>query len=147
MSSTYLDLTNELLRELNEVTLTTATFANAVGVQQHVKDSLNRAYFDIINEEPQWPYLAVAESGDTDPMYGNVYVETTAGTRFYALTPASSEITTDYGSIECDNFYTTNAGVSGETASYVSRNLRVMPPEAWQDVLCMSENADDAGTQ
>jgi hypothetical protein len=49
MSSTYLDLTNELLRELNEVTLTTATFANAVGVQQHVKDSLNRAYFDIIN--------------------------------------------------------------------------------------------------
>ena len=100
MSSTYLDLTNELLRELNEVTLTIATFANAVGVQQHVKDSLNRAYFDIINEEPQWPYLAVAESGDTDPMYGNVYVETTAGTRFYELKPASSSITTDYGSID-----------------------------------------------
>ena len=38
MSSTYLDLTNELLRELNEVTLTSATFTSAVGVQQHVKD-------------------------------------------------------------------------------------------------------------
>ena len=62
MATTYLALTNELLRELNEVTLTSTTFANAVGVQQHVKDSLNRAYYDIVNEEPQWPYLAVAES-------------------------------------------------------------------------------------
>ena len=70
MSSTYLDLTNELLRELNEVTLTSATFTSAVGVQQHVKDALNRSYFDIINEEPQWPFLAVNESGETDPMYG-----------------------------------------------------------------------------
>ena len=35
--ATYLTLTNELLRELNEVALTSATFANAVGVQQHAK--------------------------------------------------------------------------------------------------------------
>ena len=46
MSTSYLDLTNELLRELNEVTLTNGTFSTAVGVQQHVKDSLNRAYFE-----------------------------------------------------------------------------------------------------
>ena len=90
MATSYLDLTNELLRELNEVTLTTATFAGAVGVQQHVKDSLNRAYFDIINQEPQWPFLSVAESGTTDPMYGNVYVETVAGTRWYELKESSS---------------------------------------------------------
>ena len=50
MSTTYLELTNELLRELNEVTLTVGTFQNAVGVQQHVKDALNRSYFDIINQ-------------------------------------------------------------------------------------------------
>ena len=66
MSSTYLELTNELLRELNEVALTSSTFASALGVQQHVKDSINRAYFDIITEEPQWPFLSVAESGAVD---------------------------------------------------------------------------------
>lgn len=147
MATSYLDLTNELLRELNEVTLTTATFAGAVGVQQHVKDSLNRAYFDIINQEPQWPFLSVAESGTTDPMYGNVYVETVAGTRFYELKPSSSDITTDYSSIDWDNFYLTTVGVSGETAPYTSRNLRFLTTEEWKDTRRVSENLDDADSQ
>ena len=30
--ATYLSLTNELLREMNEVALTSSTFANAIGV-------------------------------------------------------------------------------------------------------------------
>jgi len=42
MATTYLELTNELLRELNEVALTSTTFGAALGVQQHVKDSVNR---------------------------------------------------------------------------------------------------------
>ena len=41
--ATYLSLTNEILREMNEVALTSSTFANAIGVQQHVKDVINRA--------------------------------------------------------------------------------------------------------
>ena len=147
MATSYLDLTNELLRELNEVTLTTATFAGAVGVQQHVKDSLNRAYFDIINQEPQWPFLSVAESGTTDPMYGNVYVETVAGTRFYELKPSSSDITTVYSSIDWDNFYLTTVGVSGETTPYTSRNLRFLTTEEWKDTRRVSENLDDADSQ
>ena len=147
MATSYLDLTNELLRELNEVTLTTATFAGAVGVQQHVKDSLNRGYFDIINQEPQWPFLSVAESGTTDPMYGNVYVETVAGTRFYELKPSSSDITTDYSSIDWDNFYVTTVGVSGETTPYTSRNLRFLTTEEWKDTRRVSENLDDADSQ
>ena len=135
------------MRELNEVTLTTATFAGAVGVQQHVKDSLNRGYFDIINQEPQWPFLSVAESGTTDPMYGNVYVETVAGTRFYELKPSSSDITTDYSSIDWDNFYLTTVGVSGETTPYTSRNLRFLTTEEWKDTRRVSENLDDADSQ
>ena len=51
MAATYLEITNELLRELNEVALTSATFAGAIGVQQHIKDCVNRAYLDIVNEE------------------------------------------------------------------------------------------------
>ena len=60
--ATFLTLTNELLRELNEVALTSSTFANAIGVQQHAKDCINRGYLDIVNEEPQWPFLATDES-------------------------------------------------------------------------------------
>ena len=37
MASTYLDLTNEVLRELNEIPLTSANFANAIGLQKFVK--------------------------------------------------------------------------------------------------------------
>ena len=113
MATTYLQLTNELLRELNELPLTTANFATAVGVQQHVKDSVNKAYLDIVNYEPQWPFLATAESGTTDPMYGNVVVDTVAGQRFYELKTASDSITTDYGSVDWDNFYLTTVGVDG----------------------------------
>ena len=54
--ATFLNLTNELLRELNEVVLTSANFGSAIGVQAHAKDSVNRAYLDIVNEEPQWPF-------------------------------------------------------------------------------------------
>jgi hypothetical protein len=147
MSTTYLELTNEILRELNEVPLDAGTFDNAVGIQQHIKNALNRAYFDIINEEPQWPFLSVAESGTTDPMYGNVSVSTTAGTRWYELKPASDNIRNDYGSVDWDNFYITTVGVTGETAPYTSCNLRYTTTEEWKDYLRVSENLDDADSQ
>jgi len=147
MATTYLDLTNELLRELNEVVLSSSTFSGAVGVQQHVKDAVNRAYFDIVTEETQWPFLAVAESGAVDPMYGNVYVETEIGTRFYELKAASSSITTDYSAIDWNNFYLTTVGVTDEVAPYQARNLRFMTIEAWKDFRRTPENIDDADTQ
>lgn len=145
--ATYLDLANELLREMNEVELTSSSFASAVGIQQHVKDSINRAYLDIVNEEPQWPFLALNLSGETDPMYGNVYVETVAGQRWYNLKSASSSLVTDYGYIDWDNFYLTTVGVSGETAPYEARNLRFTTIEEWKDYRRISENLDDADTQ
>jgi len=43
MATTYLQLTNELLREMNEVALTSSNFASAIGIQAHVKDCVNRA--------------------------------------------------------------------------------------------------------
>ena len=144
MATTFLQLSNELLRELNEVVLTSANFSDAIGIQQHAKDCINRAYLDIVNEEPQWPFLATGESGATDPFYGNVVVETTAGTRWYELKESSSDITTDYGSIDWDNFYLTTIGVTGESAPYVSKNLKFMTTEKWKDFRRASENADDA---
>jgi len=145
--ATYLNLTNELLRELNEVVLTSANFSAAVGIQAHAQDCINRAYSDIVMAEPQWAFLATGESGATDPFYGNVYVETVAGTRWYELKASSSSITADYGSIDWDNFYLTTIGVSGASSPYTSQNLKFVTTEEWKDHLRESENIDDADTQ
>jgi len=145
--ATYLNLTNELLRELNEVVLTSSNFSSAVGIQAHAQDCINRAYSDIVMAEPQWAFLATGESGATDPFYGNVYVETVAGTRWYELKASSSSITADYGSIDWDNFYLTTISVSGESAPYVSSNLSFVTTEEWKDHLREAENADDADAQ
>lgn len=147
MSATYLELTNVLLRELNEVPLTTANFSDAIGIQAHVKDCVNRAYIDIINEEPTWPFLAVAVSGTVDPMYGNVKVETTEGQRWYLLKSGSTSSTTDYGFIDWASFYITTIGVTGETAPYTSKTLRYITTEEWKDYYRNSENIDDAESQ
>ena len=147
MATTYLELTNEILRELNEVPLTAVDFDSARGIQVHVKNSINRAYMDIINQEPQWPFLSVAASGDVDPMYGNVAVSTTEGQRWYTLKSDSTSIRDDYGSVDWDNFYMTTVGVTGETAPYVGTNLRYTTTEEWKDFVRVSENLDDADTQ
>jgi hypothetical protein len=147
MATTYLDITNEVLRELNEVPLTSANFANAKGIQKFVKDSVNKAIFDIANQEPQLPFFAVNLSGETDPFYGNVTVATTAGTRWYKLKSDSSSITTDYASIDWDDFYVTTINVDGETTPYVSRGLKFLTLDDWKRYYRDSENADDADTQ
>jgi len=147
MATTYLDLTNELLRELNEVPLESGNFSTAIGVQAHVKDSLNKAYFDIINQEPQWPFLSAGESGEVDPMYGNVYVETVAGQRYYELKASSDSIINDYGSVDWDNFYITTVGVTDETAPFTGTNLRFTTTQEWKSFRRIGENLDDADTQ
>ena len=119
MATTFLTLTNEILRELNEIELTAATFANAKGIQNFVKNSINKSINDIANQEPQLPFFAVAASGETDPFYGNVTVASVAGTRWYTLKSGSFSITTDYSSIDWDDFYLTTINVSGETAPFV----------------------------
>jgi len=140
MATTYLQLTNELLRELNEVALTSANFSTAIGIQQHVKDCVNRAYLDIVTEEPTWPFLAVAESGTVNPYYGNVSVDTVAGTRWYELKPSSNSLVTDYGYIDWDNFYITTAGLNDATSPFTSRNLKFTTIEEFKDFFRPQEN-------
>ena len=147
MATTYLDLTNEILRELNEIPLTAANFANATGLQKFVKDTVNKSIFDIANEEPQLPFFSAGVSGSTDPFYGNVTVATVAGQRFYTLKSDSSSITTDYASIDWDDFYVTTINVSGEIAPYVSKGLRFLTLDDWKRYYRDSENEDDANSQ
>ena len=79
-------------------------------------------------------------------MYGNVYVETTAGTRWYELKASSSSITADYGSVDWDNFLLTTVGVTDESAPFTIKNLRYTTTEEWKDYLRIAENKDDADT-
>ena len=147
MATTYLQLTNELLRETNEVVLTSGNFSGAIGIQQFAKDCVNRAYNDIVSAEPRWSFLATGESGATAPFYGNVYVETVAGQRWYEIKASSSSITTDYGAVDWNDFYLTTIGVSGASSPYTSKNLSFMTLEEWKDHFRSSENQDDADTQ
>ena len=147
MATTYLDITNEVLRELNEISLTSANFANATGLQKFVKDAVNKSIFDIANEEPQLPFFAANVSGATDPFYGNVTVPSVAGQRWYLLKADSSSITTDYASVDWDDFYATTINVSGETAPFVSKGLKFISHTDWKRYYRDSENADDANTQ
>ena len=147
MATTYLDLTNEVLRELNEVPLTSANFGNAKGIQKFVKDTVNKSIFDIANQEPQLPFFSAGVSGSTDPFYGNVTVASVAGQRWYTLKADSSSITTDYASIDWDDFYVTTINVSGETAPYVSKGLKFLTLDDWKRYYRDSENEDDANSQ
>ena len=126
MATTYLDLTNQVLRELNELTLTSVNFANAQGFQKFVQEMVNKALFDIANEEPQLPFFSAGVSGGTDPFYGNTTVATVAGQRYYLLKSDSSSLTTDFSTVDWDDFYLTTINVSGESAPFVSRGLRYL---------------------
>ena len=147
MATTYLEITNEVLRELNEVVLTSANFNSAIGIQSFVKDSINTSIFDIANQEPQLPFFSVGVSGSTDPFYGNVTVATVAGQRWYLLKSGSSSITTDYSSLDWDDFYITTINVSGETAPFVSKGLKFLTLTDWRRYYRDGENADDADSQ
>ena len=147
MATTYLDLTNQALRELNEIPLTSANFTSAVGLQQFVKDSINKSIFDIANEEPQLPFFSAGVSGSTDPFYGNVTVPTVAGQRWYVLKSGSSNITTDYASIDWDDFFITTVNVSGESAPFVSNGLKFITLDEWNRYYRDQENLDDADSQ
>jgi hypothetical protein len=147
MATTYLDLSNEVLRELNEVVLTSGTFASATGIQSFVKDAINKSLFDVANAEPQLPFFSAGVSGSTDPFYGNVTVATVAGQRWYTLKDGSSSITSDYAAVDWDDFYITTINVSGESAPFTSTGLKYLTLADWKRYYRDAENADDADAQ
>jgi len=64
MATTYLTLTNRVLRELNETELTSSTFASSRGVQTAVKDFVNKGIHDIYNETGEIPLLYARTTQD-----------------------------------------------------------------------------------
>jgi len=68
MASTYLTLVNNVLRDFNEVELTSSNFGASRGVQTVVKDYINRSITDVINSELNWPFTR--EAGSVDVIAG-----------------------------------------------------------------------------
>ena len=57
MATTYLILSNRVLRELNEVEMTSSNFSSSRVIQTAVKDLLNKSIHDIYNEGAELPLL------------------------------------------------------------------------------------------
>ena len=141
---TYLDLCNTILRELNEVELTSTTFTSALGIQKFVKDTINRAYFDICNAEDKWNFLSVGDP--LNDYYGNAFIETAAGTRWYDLQSAQT-LLNQYSFIDYDNIVLTEEGVSGKTAPFEVFKLQPLSLSNWQRLYGVQEAKDKSDTQ
>jgi len=62
----YLTLCNNVLRELNEVELTSTNFTASRGVQTSVKGFVNKAISDLYNAELEWAWLHTSTTQDTN---------------------------------------------------------------------------------
>lgn len=76
---TFLEVVNLALREVNEVPMTEQQLANARGLQQFAKESVNRAFFDISNTSTKWPWLQKTTETVVEQEIRNV----TEGTQWY----------------------------------------------------------------
>ena len=98
---TFLELINAVLREVNEVELT--TIGSSRGIQTSVKDFINKAQRDIINSEVEWPFTIVSGT-----------ITTVAGQAEY--TKPTNTKTIDFDSFTVQE----SASTSEKTLSYLS---------------------------
>jgi hypothetical protein len=61
MAYNFLGLVNDVNRRLNEVELTSATFAGAIGFYAQIKDAVNSSINTINHQEFQWPFNHVSQ--------------------------------------------------------------------------------------
>jgi hypothetical protein len=59
MGTSFLNLTNRVLRKINEVELTDTNFMSAKGMQALVKDSVLDAVSEINQQKWEWPFYAI----------------------------------------------------------------------------------------
>jgi len=142
MAKTYLSLVNDLLVEINEPELTSV--ANAVGVQKQVSKCVNRAYFDIVDAVDNWAWLST--NTPQNEYYGNTFIETVAGTRWYLLKAGSTSVDTDYDAVDWDRFTATTEGVSGKSAPHTINKLGFVTLDVWRNTYARSEEIDKSNS-
>ena len=142
MAKTYLSLVNDLLVEINEPELTSV--ASAVGVQKQVSKCVNRAYFDIVDAVDNWAWLAT--NTPQNEYYGNTFIETVAGTRWYLLKAGSTSVDTDYDAVDWDRFTATTEGVSGKSAPHTINKLSFITLDVWRNTYARNEELDKSSS-
>lgn len=86
--STYISLTNELLRRVGEVTMDSTEFAGARNVQALAKQAINSSIRELMHSAQEWPYALVT----------GTQTLATDGTTEYSF-PA------DFSSVDWESFY------------------------------------------
>lgn len=120
-STTYLELTNKLLRRLNEVEIAQSDFASVRGVQSLAKDMIQAAINEINMQEFEWPFNAAT------------YTQTlTVGTEEYAFVDTIK-------SVDWDSFYL----VADDALDVFARPLLFIAREARNRFLKVDD--DNAG--
>ena len=122
-STTYINLTNQLLRRLNEVEITQANFPSTVGIQTFAKDAINAALRTINSHHLYWPFNAVSTTQVL-----------TAGTLEYAFP-------TDFKIVDWQSFYIQKDDTLGNT----SRHLNFVDRKYWEQTAKVLDL--DAGTE
>ena len=120
--ATYVALTNELLRRLNEVTLDTAgdNFDTVRNVQALAKDAINNSIRNIIQTGQEWPFLKTT------------YTQTlTAGTREYSFP-------SDYSSADWETFYLKKLSLVNNTPMH-------LPTITYDEYIQKHRQVDDTG--
>lgn len=140
MATTYMQAVNDILTETNEVELNAGNFSSTVGIQNYVKNAVNRAYLELCAKEAEWPFLSLAAITSQDPFPGNTYIETVPGTRWYLLKTNSASLAEDYSSIDWEGFYLTTQGVAGEVLPYDQEPLQYISKDDWLNKYAANEN-------
>lgn len=96
MATTYIDLVNIALRDINEVPMQSSAFSSPRGLQAAAKEFMNRAYADILNYSKEWPFLNEKTSA-------NVTVATVTAQQEYSTNVALDHIDWDSFFIESDD--------------------------------------------
>ena len=134
MATTYLTLTNSVLRELNETELTSGTFSSSRGIQTAVKDFINKGIHDIYNESAEIPVLFTRASQDL--IIGDNEYDFPADMRrvdFDSFTLKPKELTTN-GEFASDiSNWTTGDGSPSHTTSGNGR-LNLNDAAAYQSI-------------
>ena len=129
-----------MLQEINEVELTSANFATSTNIQRFVRTAVNRAYSDIHNEEHRWPWMATGES--LNDYYGNVYIETVAGQRWYDLNPTATNTDDQYAQVDWEQITITEEGVASKEPPYAIERIPFISQTDWSRYYAASENRD-----
>ena len=95
--ATFINLTNELLRRMNEVQIDSSEFLTVKNVQAFAKDSINSSIREILQEAQEWPFILTTTTQTLS-----------AGTGTYDF-PA------DYSKADWDTFYIKRLESKGNT--------------------------------